>query len=313
MYKFSFLSFFLVLFLSAKAQDRIITTTNDTIHCTIVSINNERVLYELKTSEGSVDGKFITLSQVAEYSRSHQPKKNSKLNKLKAPNPIYIPDTPWCLSLNLGGSTMPWYFDHVQSTYAMPDYYKKIKNGFHINASAHYMIKSYLGLGVEYSFFKTSTSGILQRESSPSIFFSESEKYRQFINYFGVSVLFQQHLDAKRKFILSESLSAGFLFLRLENQFTYPNFSQSSYVDITNKTLFTGKSLSGKLGLTAEYRLFEDVSVGLGCDFLLCTLKKARFESNELNEYSYSTGTQELTEPIKLSRIDYSFILRYYF
>jgi len=304
MNKFSLLTFFLVLFFNANAQDRIISTTNDTIHCTIVSISNERIMYELKDIDGSVNGKSISLSQVAKYSRFHQP---------ETQRPEYSPENPWCLSLNVGPSTMPWYFDNIQSSFATPDYYNKLKTGFHINASAHYMIKSYLGMGVEYSFLKTSTSGSMQIEYSPSIYLSESEKYRQYINYLGASVLFQQHLDARRKFILSETLSAGVLFLSLENQITYPNFSQSSYVDISNNTLLTGNTISGKLGLAAEYKLFKDVSVGLSGDFLWCTLKKASLESKGSNDYNYSEDSQELTEPIKLSRIDYSFVLRYYF
>lgn len=300
MNKFALLPLFLLLFFSAKAQDTIISINHDTIHCTILSISNERILYELKNNNGSVTGKFMPLSQVEEYSRSHQPEKKSEKHEL-------------CLGLNVGRSTMPWYFDNFQSSSTMPDYYNKIKTGFHINANAHYMIKGFLGLGVEYSFFKSSTSGSVQREYSPSIFLMESEKCRLYINYLGASVLFQQHLDAQRKFILSESLSAGVLFIRLENQITYPNFSQSSYTDISNNMLLTGNSFSGKFGLTAEYRLFKAASVGLGGDFIWCSLKKASFESKGSNNYSSSGDKQKLSNPMKLSRIDYSFVLRYYF
>jgi hypothetical protein len=313
MNKFALLPFFLVLFYSAKAQDKIISMTHDTIHCTILSISNERILYELKNNDGSVTGKFMSLSQVEGYSRSQLTAENSKMRKLKTPKPAYIPENPWCLGLNAGRSAMPWYFDNIQSSSAMPDYYNKLKTGFHINANAHYMIKSFLGLGVEYSFFKTSTSGSMQVEYPSSVFLMESEKYRLYTNYLGASVLFQQHLDAHRKFILSESLSAGVLFIRMENQSTSPNASQSGYNDISNNMLLTGNSFSGKLGLTAEYRLFEAVSVGLGGDFIWCSLKKASFESKGSNNYSSSSDKQELSNPMKLSRIDYSFVLRYYF
>ena len=313
MNKYALIPFLLILFFSAKAQDKIISNNHDTIRCAIVSISNEQILYELKNTDGSVTGKLISLSQVAEYSRSNQPGKKSKMIKPSFQKLVHSPEKPWCLGLKVGRSTMPWYLDDFQSSTAMPDYYNKLKTGFQINASAHYMIKSFLGLGVEYSFFNTGTSGSMHTEYSPLMFLMDSEKDRQYIHYLGASVLFQQHLDARRKFILSESLSAGVLFLRLEEQSTYPNVSQSNYSDISNNLLLTGNTFSGKVGLTAEYRLLKALSVGLGSDFLWCTLKKANFEAKGSNNDSYSEKNQKLSNAIKLSRIDYSFVLRYYF
>jgi hypothetical protein len=313
MNKFALLPLFLLLFFSAKAQDKIIGINHDTIHCRIVSISNESILYEQKNNDGTVTGKVMPLSQVAEYSRSQQPGKKSTMGELDTPKTVYVHENPFCFGLNIGISTMPWYFDNFQASSAMPDYYNKLKTGFHINANAHYMINGFIGFGAEYSFFKSSTSGSQQIEYFSSIFLTESETCRQFINYVGASVLFQQHPDAKRKFILSESLSAGFLFLRLENQITFPNVSQSGYNDISNNSLLTGDCFSGKLGLTAEYKLFKAVSVGLGGDFIWGLLKKASFETKGTNGYSSSSSNQELSNPKKLSRIDCSFVLRYRF
>lgn len=72
MNKIALLPIFLILFFSAKAQDRIISINHDTIRCSIVSISNERIMYELKNKDGSRTGKFMNLSQVAEYTRSPQ-------------------------------------------------------------------------------------------------------------------------------------------------------------------------------------------------------------------------------------------------
>lgn len=312
MNKFTLLPIFLLLFFSTKAQDRIISISHDTIHCTILSINKESIRYELNEKDGSVTGRFMNLSQVAEYTRSPQPENNSKPRKLEKSKPVNV--NLWCLGLNIGGSTMPWYFDNIQSSAAMPDYYTRLKTGFHINTSAHYMINGFLGVGAEYSFFNTSLSGSMPSpQYSPSMFLMVSEKYHQYINYLGPSVLLVQQLDVRRKFILSESLSAGVMFIRLENQSTYPNVDNSGYSDVTNNSLFTGNSLSAKLGLTAEYRLFRNVSVGLGGDFIWCSLKKAKFESKGPNSNSSPTQNQELPNALNLSRIDYSFVLRYHF
>lgn len=314
MKKFALLPLYLLLFFSAKAQDKIISINHDTIHCTILSVSNESILFELKNNDGSVTGKVVPLSQVVEYYRSQQPEKNSKMSEPVTPKAAYIRENPFCLGLNIGLSTMPWYFDNYQSSTAIPDYYNKLKTGFHINANAYYKIRDFLGLGVEYSFFKSSIEASTPTESYySSIFIMQAEECRQYINYLGASVLFQQHPDAQRKFILSEALSAGVLFLRLEDQTRYPNVSQSGYSDISNNMLLTGDSFSAKMGLTAEYRVFKTLSVGLGGNFIWCSLKKASIESKGSNYSSTSSDNQELPYPMKLSRIDYSFVIRYCF
>lgn len=310
MNKFTLLPFFLLLFINAKAQDKIISINQDTIHCKIISVSNERIFYELKNNGGSVTGRSMPLSQVAEYLKLDQPEINSNTDNPETPKSVSSPENRFCLGLEAGYSTMPWYLDSFQLSSAMPDYFDGMKTGLHINASAHYMIRNFLGLGAEYSFFKTDVSGTMPIEYLSSLFIMQSEECRQYINYLGASVLFQQHLDARHKFVLGESLSAGILFLRLEDQVTYPDISLSGYSDIANNMLLTGNSFSAKFGLTAGYRLSESVSVGLGGDFIWCSLKKASYESRGSNNDSYSSDKEELTDPLKLSRIDYSFVLR---
>jgi len=316
MNKFALISFFLLLFINIKAQDKIITVNHDTIHCTILSIGDERITYELNNKDGSVTGKFVSLSEVAEYNRSPQSKINSNAHTLKTPRPRIIPENRWSFGLSAGRSNMPWYFDYLESSSALPDYYKKLKKGYHLNADAHYLITDFIGVGAEYSFFGTSGSGNIQNQSYSyysSLFLMTSEEYHQYINYIGPSVLFQQHPDLKQKFILRESLSAGVLFMRLENQETYPNVDYYGYTENRTNTLFTGKSFSAKLGLTAEYKVYKFLSVGLGGDFIWCKLKKASFEAKGSNDFNFSTENQELSEPINLSRFDYSFVLHFHF
>ncbi|MBP1675816.1 MAG: hypothetical protein H6Q20_375 [Bacteroidetes bacterium] len=313
MNKFVLLPIFLFLFFNAKAQDRIISINHDTIYCSITSINNERILYEIKNKNGSVTGKFMNLSQVAEYTRSPQVKPNSEACKIKTSKHVDVPENLWRLGLNIGRSTMPWYFDNFEPMSAMQDYYDKLKTGFHVNASAHYMINSSIGVGAEYSFFNTNFSDDIPTEYSTSIFYMVSEKYNEYIHYVGPSALFVQYLDIRRKFILTESLSAGALFIRLEEQSTYPNLYSSGYTDVTSNSLLTGNTLSAKLGLNAEYKLLPHVSVGVGGSFIWASLKKANIESRASNNSSSSAYNQELTNAFNLSRIDYSLVLRYQF
>lgn len=314
MHKSALLTGFLFLFLSlsSNAQDKIISIHHDTIHCKIVSINNERIVYEQKNKDGSISGKMMNLSQVAEYIRSSQPANISGLSGTRISGLRNVPQNYWCFSLSSGGSTMPWYFDNLQIS-NMPDYYAKLKTGFHINASAHYMIDDFWGLGAEYSFFNKSFSGSMPAQYSQSLYLVAHEKYRQYINYVGPSVLFVQQLGLRRKFMLSESLSAGALFIRLENQATYQNVDNSGYTDVANNSLFTGNALSAKFGLNAEYRVDSKVSVGLGGNYVWALLKKASYELRGSNNQSSSSENEELSQAMDLSRIDYSIILRYKF
>lgn len=55
------------------------------------------------------------------------------------------------------------------------------------------------------------------------------------------------------------------------------------------------------------------MSVGVGGDFIWALLKKASIETRGSNDYSSSTEDQELSDPMNLSRIDYSIVLRYKF
>jgi hypothetical protein len=308
-----FFSFFLFLFYSTKAQDKIISINKDTIHCAIVSINNERIYYEINNNDGTVIGKSIPLSQVAEYSASQKTKAKSKMSMQETPKPGNVLENHLCLELNSGYSIMPWYLDYFMSSGALPEFYNKLKTGIHINAGAYYWIDEFWGLGLDYSFFRSGSSGSMPGLSNTSVFLMGSEKYLQYVNYFGGSLLFRQHLGAQRRFIISESFSAGVMFFRLEYQNTYPSITQFGYTDVINNVLLTGKNISCKLGVTAEYKLFKSISVGLGGGFILGSIKKASIESKGSDSDYYSVKDQKLTRDIKLSRIDYSFVLRYYF
>lgn len=305
MNKLTLLAFFLLLFINAQAQDKIISNNQDTILCKIISIDSEHIFYEQKNNDGS-----IPLSQVPEYLKLYHPETNSNTDKPEKIKRLFSPENRFCLGFGAGYSAMPWYVGYFQIVPKLPDYYDRLKTGLHINAGAHYMITGLWGMGAEYSFFKTDAGGTVPIEYPSSVFLIQSEKCRQFINYLGASVLFRQHPDARQKFTVSESISAGILFLRFEDQSTYPEVSYEGYTDFTDNLLVTGNTFSGKFGLAAGYRLYGPVSVGLSSDFIWCTLKNGSFESRGSDDHRYTSGKVKLPEALKLSRIDYSFVLR---
>lgn len=140
-----------------------------------------------------------------------------------------------------------------------------------------------------------------------------SEKNRHYINYLGPSVNFRQLLGAKQKFLLSETFSTGVLFYRLESQTTYPEVTNSGYTEINSNLLLHGTPLALKLGITAEYALRKNLSIGLGGDFFGSLLERASFESKSSNNNSILAQNQQLSNSFNLSRIDYSLVFRYHF
>lgn len=208
---------------------------------------------------------------------------------------------------------MPWFPDSFTLSAAMPDYYDRLKTGFHLNGAFHFMFRKFFGVGAEYSFFMTDVNGSLLNEYNPSFFLTGSESVRIFTNYPAVSLLFRQNLDGQGKFSLNESLSAGVLFFRLENQVTYPYATESGYRDATNNMLFTGDSFCSKLGISAEYNPVRSISLGLGGDFMFSSLKKAAYEARGMDGYSYTGKKEELPNAMKLSRFDVFLVVRFYF
>ncbi|MCW3789368.1 hypothetical protein [Plebeiibacterium sediminum] len=315
MAKIVLISLLLLAFFTAQAQDKIVTTQNDTIKCKIVLINKDRILYELNSGEGTSKGKFLPLLEVAEYYRSDQPLVKENKNKLTKTKIRTKPDNRWCFGLNAGLSTMPWILDHYLFDSNAPDTYKNLDKGLHVNTSIHYMLSNALGIGAEYSFFLTRLNNETYKSSSyyNPTYIKVNEKFRQYVNYVGPSILFQQYVGKQKKITLRESLSAGAIFYRLENQSIYPTFNEYIYYNNSNNSLITGNTSGAKIGLAAEYKFSKHISIGLSGDFIWSPLETADFESKINGGYSFSDDNVDLDDPLNLSRLDYSIVLHYTF
>ena len=279
-----------------NAQDRIVTIEQDTIHCRIISIDSEYINYEQKSTDGYMTGKFIPKKEVAIYFRLGQ--KSSKR-----------PERPWVLSVNPGGSWMPWLLEDLEN---VSDVAKKSATGFHVNASGHYLIRKSWGVGLQYSFFYSSVEDTYPIDMYPHysyyypIYTITSGKEKQYINYIGASVIFQQFLDKDKKFQLSETISGGMLFYRNENQtsISFPAYSANALV--------TGKAFGATAGISAEYYVSPSLSVGLEGSFLCGSLKKVDAEMRDIYGND-KIEDEKLGKAIKISRIDYSLALRFHF
>lgn len=297
-----FLCVLIILGAMVNAQDKIITIGQDTLHCRIVSIGSGHISYEQESANGYMVEKSIPMEQVATYFRMSK----------STPNISWRPDRPWLFSIHAGGSWMPWLLKDVEDA---PGYEKKLAKGFHLNASGYYLITRFFGAGIQYSFFHSGVEGEYPTDFNLNypIYMMTSGKEEQYVNYIGTSVIFQQYLDKNKKIQLSETLSEGVIFYRCESQtsMTYP--SSSVYDTHNSNALITGWTFGATFGISVEYSVLPYLSIGCGGNFLFGSLKVVNIERKDSQGSKDKMKGTELDDPLKISRIDYSFVLRIHF
>ena len=295
------LLFVLLTVFTVQAQDRIVTVKNDTINCRIQSITDTHIRYEQPANGGFVTGKIILLTEVAEYYR--KPVSTEIRDKV---------ENPWVLGISTGGGYLPWVMEIIEESVDSENA-SKIENGYQLNTNAHYLFNPYFGAGLQYSFFTSGYKGDVLTEVNPTYptYSYAYQRDRQYINYGGLSVLFQQSVGAKKKIQLSETLSTGVLFYRYEYQYYRALPYSSGYsIDMVNG-LVEGVTLGASLGLSAGYHLTPKLMIGAGADFLFGMTKKVHVQSKGYNEDYISEDDYTLNIPLNMSRINYSLVLRY--
>ena len=320
--------FFFVSLAAAKAQDKIITIKQDTIVCRIVSVNTERISYEQKISDKQVAGKSIPISDVLQYFRIGKADSFDDIIAHKKNKPSR-PGHRWLFSLQ-GGLThsladysafRDLMLNAGSSASEADDYTRKLENGYHINTSLHYLLTTFLGLGADYNLFYSVSKGEFLAQAvggmNLPVYSNVALNERLYCHFTGVSVLFQQFPDKKKRIKISETISPGIVLFRDENRssefqdYWGDNDSYSGtppqYYDHANN-LTKGITFGAKGGLAIEYLICPQLSAGLAGNFIWAKLHKISVKSLE-----YDTKNQKLKKPMDISHIDYGFTVRYNF
>jgi len=305
--------------LAVSAQDKIITTSGDTILCRIVSVSDNRIIYEQQVDKENVAGKMIPVNDVAEYFRAPVAQSSNEMYHRSL-----TPEQPWLLSLSVGGAYLPWLLEDVTEESAGNNDYKKLNKGYALSANVHYLVTNNIGFGVQYSFFTSGYNNNYPAMIEPSypVYSSSNTRERQYINYAGLSVIFRQFLDQNHKLSLSQTLSGGLLLYRAESQSqsfmpyydsSISLFSQSytQFRNISQNALMTGNTFAGTFGISAEYKILPYLSVGIGGSFMYGSLSKASAEYRDSYGNKEKFADEKLENPLKLSRIDYSLVVRF--
>lgn len=318
---------FFVAWTAAKAQDKIITTRQDTIECRIVSINADRITYEQKASDNQWVGKSIPTAEVSHYLRTGKPDKQNRLVREKVKREL--PEHRGLFSLQGGMGHL--FTDHSQlkdflrasgnSATMTNDYLRKLENGVYLNVNLHVLVSSFVGIGVGYNFFHTAAKGeFLAMDYSPTsipIYTRLGLDEKTTIQFAGPSVLFQQFADRKKKVRISQTLTPGIAVYRNESRDLqlqpyrqdgpgYPSNGPQYYNRIN--TLVTSNSYAAKGSLAVEYAFTPQLSAGLAGNFMWADLHNVTMKS-----YQEELNHVELEKPINISHLDYGFIVRYQF
>lgn len=319
---------FFVSLAASKAQDKIITIKQDTIECRIVSANAERISYEQQTSDKHVVGKSILTSDVLQYFRTEKRDSFGDITDHEKAKPL-PPEHRLLFSLQGGlahsltdySNFKSIFLNQSNSASDADDYIGKLKNGYHINTGLHYLLTTFLGLGVDYNFFYSASKGEFLAQGfgdmNLPVYTNLGLDERLYVHFAGPSVLFQQFPDKKKRIKISETISPGVVFFREETRgngykiYWGDNDSYGGqppqYHDHAN-SVSKSTNFGAKGGVSVEYGITPQLSAGLAGNFMWAKLQKMSVKSSE-----YGKKVQELENPINISHIDYGFTVRYNF
>jgi hypothetical protein len=244
-----------------KSQDKIITTTGDTINCKIINISDIKINYEQKNKEGNFVGKFISTDLVSEYHKKQATQSEPKYATYPVGYAIgHIPtERPIRLSASFGYGFFPSKFSDSRgymSTYtsqeALDKYIRKIKNGINAGADFYGFLSDIFGLGVKYSFFASWTDIYETIPFYSNTFYNLPQyivsdiKENNILHTIEASVIIRQWLDNKRRFAISETFSGGYSYLREEVR---GGIYSAPYPNI----LYEGNGFSLNMNIAFEY------------------------------------------------------------
>lgn len=312
---------------AAKAQDKIITIKHDTIECRIVSVNADRISYEQKYSDSRFVGKSIPTSEVSQYLRSGNPNAVGGIIYEKTrPLPpehrsLFSLQGGMAHSLTDYSSMKNYMLSGGNSKSATNDYFRKLKNGYFINSSLHFLLTSFIGFGIDYNLFYASAKGDFMAHGYGSVnvpFYTRMDLDEKIYTHFGgFSVLFQEFPDLKRKIRVVQTITPGFVMVRNESRSyqyqayegipAYYNGQGLQYYEKAN-SVTSGDTFGLKGSLSVDYAITPQLSAGLAGDFMWAELHKISVKTA-----TSETIDQKLAKPTRLSHIDYGFIVRYNF
>lgn len=286
----------LLLAVSANAQDRVITSGNDTIFCRIIDVSSGFIRYEQYSRTDGRIVKIIQMKNIVEYRQANDA----------------AVENPWLTGFSAGIGFMPRITDNAINTDQIEGY-EKVKWGLNLTGSLYYLFTPKIGWGGTYSFFTSGINGnfLSQLENSYPIYSYIYLRERHILNFAGMSFLLQQLPVYNQKIRFRESLSVGPLFYRGESQFSqrFPVATGVSYV--AQQALIEGYTVGLSAECAVEYPIVPGLDAGVVIGYLYGKVTKVNGKSVDSNGSLYEARGAQLDNPLNVSRLSLSMIVRF--
>ncbi|WP_136466306.1 hypothetical protein [Flagellimonas onchidii] len=283
------LTFTLFLTQIVLAQDLIVTKQNDSIHCKITKLKKGYIHFVFQ-KDNEYLSTLIPVAETASYQYNFD--KNNPIPKDSLP---WVVDYPKLrIAVSGGFSYDPSKFTN-SITNDFSDYYNELRSGYHLESSISHFLDEKVGLGIKYSFFKTTNS----------------------LN----GVVFVDRNGNNLTGTLADNISVSFVgpqfLLRLTNRTGKNAFlinSAIGYLSYKNNQLLVDPvKLSGStVGFVSEIGydigIAENLALGVQVGLTASNIRKITIESGSITE---KVKLPKNERPQGSGRIDFSLGLRY--
>lgn len=282
--------------LSASAQDRIVTVSNDTLHCKINRVSAQHIHFTqfsggVKTKSG-ISRKDVKSWQVSEA---------EEFEDNGAPN-VFQNDR-WRFSITSGGGYRIASTKESRKNLEnqgipskeIDSYFKQIKTGVKAAGQVHYMIWENYGLGIDYQFHHSlgSLHGTVDPGDTYTFIYGKFSD-NTYTNYMGLSLYVQHWINPKFKFY--GQVSSGLTLFREESVIIY------------TPLLLTGKAYGGNSEIGLEYYIGKKISVAVSAGLFQSGVSKIRV-NNGIKTQDIKLEKEQMEG---LSRVDLGAGLRFY-
>ena len=312
-----FILFLFLLHSKSFSQDRIILNSGDTLKCTIGKVTRKFIYYSQNFNGISANGK-VQKSSVWEWTFSSTEKEQIQhdlppemVDNQIAEEPEIAgnqepvkPTDRFRTSVSGGMGHLTGNTDAVEESLQQigisvedsRNYYKNLKLGYVIRASAYYQISKDYWLGMMYHGFYSSA------ELTTSMIMDDFNMYygrlgeRYFVNFAGASFFSSGRYGKNKKLGLNSSYSIGPAFYRDEAEM------------YNEQILIKSTSFAQDITLGVEYFIRPNISIGFESSLFMSKVRK--MEVTTVN--SSQTVELEKEEVENLSRINLSLGLVFY-
>ena len=280
------------------SQDRIITLKNDTIDCKIIKLTRNKIFFELNTRGIKSSGE-LPVTGIISYTVSQKTASERQI----APAPVSFDRLRFSVNAGAGyllGSTeeaINLMTSQGLTSGQAETYYSDFKMGFYANADMNYFFTPSYGAGIKYKFFDTSASleGFFDPHDGMNLIYS-TYKEQVYVNFIGISLLFQQFIGNSKAYKLNSFFSTGLTTYRNEAEYLNGFF------------LLQGRNAGFDTGIGVEYFITDRISASSDLSFFYSSIRKMKISDGT----NSSTIDLDKNSYENLSRIELSVGIRIY-